>query len=193
MGYKYQKKDILQIGYDVFRKKGYHNVGINEILKQANIPKGSFYNFFKSKEDFAMQVIDDYGENNRSLITSFLNNQALSPFNRLKSFYQSLIDDNQKDNYLGSCLLNTLANELGTQNKLIATTTDKNFLSWVYLIAECVKEAQLLGEIRNDYSSFEIAEYLHAGCNGVYSRMKVTHSKAFMEKWLEMSFEFIKG
>ena len=46
MGYKHDKEDILAVGYDVLRKNGYHNVGINQILKEAGVPKGSFYNFF---------------------------------------------------------------------------------------------------------------------------------------------------
>ena len=48
----------------MFRKLGYHNVGINDILKACNIPKGSFYNFFESKEEFAEQVLEYFGEYN---------------------------------------------------------------------------------------------------------------------------------
>lgn len=192
MGYKYQKEEILKIGYDTFRKKGYHNVGINEILKNANIPKGSFYNFFISKEDFALQVIEYYSNWKRNLIEKHLEDKSKSPYHRIKGFYEVLIGINEEDKFSGGCLLNNMANELGALSEPISNATDKNFLSWVYLIADCVKEAQLLGEIRDDYSSYEIAEYLQAGFNGTFSRMKVTHSKNFMEKWLKMSFEFIK-
>ena len=64
MGYKHQAEDIINTGMELIRTKGYHNVGINEILKASNIPKGSFYNFFESKEDFARQVVAYYGKNN---------------------------------------------------------------------------------------------------------------------------------
>lgn len=193
MGYKYQKEDILQIGYDTFRKKGYHNVGINEILKNANIPKGSFYNFFKSKEDFALQTIEYYSGITRNLIIKHLSDKSKSPYNRIKHFYSFMINLNENDNFSSGCLLNNMANELGTLSEPLSNATDKNFLSWIYLIADCIKEAQLLGEVRDDYTSFELAEYLHAGLNGTFSRMKVTNSRTYMDKWLQMSFEFIKN
>ena len=57
MGYKHNIEDIIDKGSELFRKKGYNNVGINEILKECDIPKGSFYNFFETKEEFAEKVL----------------------------------------------------------------------------------------------------------------------------------------
>ena len=59
---------ILEIGADLILKNGYNNVGLNKILETANIPKGSFYYYFKSKEDFGIQVIKYYSENSAWLI-----------------------------------------------------------------------------------------------------------------------------
>ena len=64
MGYKHNIEDIIEKGTELFRKKGYNNVGINEILNTCDIPKGSFYNFFETKEEFATKVIDNYGTYN---------------------------------------------------------------------------------------------------------------------------------
>ncbi len=97
MGYKYQKKDILKIGYDVLRRNNYHHTGINEILKKANIPKGSFYNFFKSKEDFVLQIIDSYGEINRNEINKYLNDKSKSPYHRLELYSKALITKNETE------------------------------------------------------------------------------------------------
>ena len=54
---------ILEIGTDLILKNGYNNVGLNKILQAANIPKGSFYYYFNSKEDFGVQVIEYYSKN----------------------------------------------------------------------------------------------------------------------------------
>ena len=107
MGYKYNKENILETGYHVLRKNGYHKVGINEILKEAGIPKGSFYNFFESKEDFTVQVIQQYGRSNRQWIEEFFQ-QEMSPLTLIKAFYKHLIDINEQDDYASGCLVNEI-------------------------------------------------------------------------------------
>ena len=62
MGYKYNRKDILKKGIDLMSQSGYHSIGVMEILKSMSIPKGSFYNFFDSKEAFIIEAIELYGD-----------------------------------------------------------------------------------------------------------------------------------
>ncbi len=52
------KEKILMTGADLVQHKGFKNTSIQDILKAAAIPKGSFYYYFDSKEDFGLQLID---------------------------------------------------------------------------------------------------------------------------------------
>ena len=56
----HNKEDIIQIGLDIVLSRGFNATGVEAILKQANMPKGSFYNFFSSKEEFGLEIIDKY-------------------------------------------------------------------------------------------------------------------------------------
>ncbi|MEM7514698.1 MAG: TetR family transcriptional regulator C-terminal domain-containing protein, partial [Bacteroidota bacterium] len=174
------------------RTKGYHNVGINEILKASNIPKGSFYNFFDSKEDFAKKALDSYGSSSLEMIKSFLRNEALSPIERLKSFYGYLIDANEQEGFIAGCLINTISMEVGGLNPILANGADQNFNTWLDEIAVCVKEGQEKGEIRKDYAPIELAEYMHVGTYGAFSRMKMTKNRLYLDNWFEMTFAFIE-
>lgn len=49
---------ILAKGSQVMTRRGYHGTGVMEIVQAAGIPKGSFYHYFASKEDFALQALD---------------------------------------------------------------------------------------------------------------------------------------
>jgi len=158
MGYKHKKEDVLKAGILIFQKKGYYNVGVNEILEHANIPKGSFYNFFRSKEDFAIAVIHSYNEKRKELISAMMKNENLSPFNRLHSFYEYLSTNNENSKFLDDNLLNVFGNEIKSTNKLLTTVTDKSLSNEIYLLSDCIKEAQLLGEIRNDYTALDLME-----------------------------------
>ncbi|MEM6767755.1 MAG: TetR family transcriptional regulator C-terminal domain-containing protein [Bacteroidota bacterium] len=191
MGYKHQAEDIIKRGMELIRTKGYHNVGINEILKASNIPKGSFYNFFSSKEDFAKKAMDSYGSSSLQMIQSFLHNQALSPIQRLRSFYTYLIDANEEEGFIAGCLINTISMEVGGLNPALAEGADINFTSWLEEIAICVKEGQDKGEIRTDYSPKALAEYMHVGTYGGFSRMKMTKNREYLDSWLEMTFTFL--
>ncbi|XLS27667.1 TetR/AcrR family transcriptional regulator [Flavobacteriaceae bacterium M23B6Z8] len=192
MGYKYKKEDILNVGYEIFRKSGYHNVGINEILKESGIPKGSFYNFFNSKEDFAQQVISKYGISNQNWIESFFKESTLSPINSLKAFYTIVMDMNEQDDYKGGCLINNMSMEVGRNNDKLGSEANQHFIGWLNVLAPIIAKGQDIGEITTDYSSLELAEYLHAGFYGTLSRTKVTRSRVYMDTWLEITFNLIK-
>lgn len=191
MGYKYQKEDIIALGSELIRKNGYHNVGINEILKICAIPKGSFYNFFSSKEDFIEQSIQLYGSKNLELIRSFLNTEEASPTQRLRNFYEHVLNINDKEGCNAGCLINNLSIELAGINAPIAKVIDEQFQETILEIAHCVQAGQDLGEITQNFSALYIAEYIHAGIGGAFSRMKVQNNRAYLDKWYAMTFEFI--
>lgn len=191
MGYKHNKEDILKKGYEIFRKSGYHNVGINEILKQSGLPKGSFYNFFESKEAFAREVIDYYGQSTGEWLEGYFNNNS-SHYAQIKKFYGYLIDANEEDGYASGCLINSMSNEIGTLNASLASISDHHFKGWIEIIAKVIAKGQEAGEITIDFTALELAEYLHAGLYGTFARMKVTGSREYMDKWHTMTMKFIK-
>lgn len=189
---KYEKSDIISISENLIRERGYHNTGINDILKEAGIPKGSFYNFFVSKEDLGVQVLDAYGEATYEFIKSYLTDTSHSPLQRLKRFYAAIIEGNKTiyDCRVG-CLVNNMAMEMGGLNETFAAATDKQFTRWIELFEACIAEGQEAGEITKDYSANELAHYLHTGIFGALSRMKSTRSIAPLELWFNMSFELL--
>jgi TetR/AcrR family transcriptional repressor of nem operon len=56
------KTRLLRTGARIVHQKGFNDAGLQEILEEAQVPKGSFYFYFKSKEDFGLQLIDYYAD-----------------------------------------------------------------------------------------------------------------------------------
>ena len=54
------KQRLIRCAAELFWKNGYAATGVSEILTAAKLPKGSFYFYFKSKEDLGMAVISYY-------------------------------------------------------------------------------------------------------------------------------------
>lgn len=53
-----KKREILQAAYEVFSEKGFHNASISDIAREAGIAKGSIYDYFHSKDDLFLSLLD---------------------------------------------------------------------------------------------------------------------------------------
>ncbi len=53
-----RKIELLKIAYELFISKGYENTSVDEIISRADIAKGTYYYYFKSKEQMLEDVID---------------------------------------------------------------------------------------------------------------------------------------
>lgn len=190
---KYDVEDILDKGQELLRTQGYNNTGIDDILKACGIPKGSFYNFFSSKEDFGVKALDYYGETQAETVRQMLENPALSPLARLKQFYANMIGFNVAENCRNGCLVGNLAQEMGGLSHPIAEAAERNFNRIIRLIEACVVEAQEKNEIRRDYSAHDLANYLHNSFYGALMRSKAERMVEPFALFSQMMFRFLEG
>ena len=188
---KYDVDDILSIGEELMRTQGYNNTGINDILKQSGIPKGSFYNFFESKEAFGKRILEHYGDRMQEVMNGVLGDKSISPLTRLKHFYQMMIQKNILEEYKNGCLVNNISTEVGGLSDALAKTANIQFNKWTKSLAKCIAEGQDKGEITTHYSAEEMAHYLHGSFHGALSRAKASRSDAAMALFFQMSFDFI--
>ena len=83
------RAEIIATGIELFSLQGYNSTGIDAVLKHAGVPKGSFYHYFGSKEDFGLAVIDHFGGAYASIVGTFLTNPELTPLNRLRVYLET--------------------------------------------------------------------------------------------------------
>lgn len=86
------RQHILDIGYTIIAGKGFSSVGLNEILKTAGVPKGSFYHYFESKEQYGQALLEDYFANYLASIDELLQADAASAHERLMRYWQRWLD-----------------------------------------------------------------------------------------------------
>lgn len=193
MNQKYSKEDIIEIGGELMREKGYHATGINDILREAGIPKGSFYNFFATKEAFAKDVIQWYGGRMQRAMSGIFANESLSPLNRLKKFYGLVIAGNAEEGFQNGCLVNNLNVEVAGTSDLLAEVTDQQFNLWLDQIETCVSEGQEAGEIKDEFTARELAEFIHTSFFGGLSRMKSSRDGASLTLVYRVAFASIEA
>jgi len=86
------RQHIIDIGYGIIAGKGFSSVGLNEILKTAGVPKGSFYHYFESKEQYGQALLEDYFANYLVGIDELLQTEAASGHERLMRYWQRWLD-----------------------------------------------------------------------------------------------------
>lgn len=191
---KHHKEDIIAAGIDLIRQNGFHSTGINDLLKACDIPKGSFYNFFPTKEDYAIAALHLYAERTLAFYNEALEDDFLKPYERLKFLYlHSIVDQQKAEDFAYGCLLHNLSVELGGSSISFAEAIDEAFNSWIEVISGVVKAGQDAGKIRKDQSADKIARYLHGSLFGAFSQMKVTRSAAPIQNIMTFSLEAIKA
>jgi TetR/AcrR family transcriptional repressor of nem operon len=86
------REKIIVSGMQAIIGKSYNAVGLNEILAAAGVPKGSFYHFFKSKEDFGVAVVEYFAAKAAEHLRSILRDASRTPLARLRYWFESSRD-----------------------------------------------------------------------------------------------------
>jgi TetR/AcrR family transcriptional repressor of nem operon len=74
---KSTRDDLIDVGLGLMHQNGYNATGLTDILKAADVPKGSFYHHFGSKEDFAEAALERYGMREREHASAVLNDTTI--------------------------------------------------------------------------------------------------------------------
>src|SRR5580692_2891796 len=86
------KERILDAAEEIMLAKSFHSVGLNEILAAVKVPKGSFYHYFKSKEQFGVELLGHYvQEHSARLRRILLESSDLNPLERLMAFFDGAV------------------------------------------------------------------------------------------------------
>ena len=182
---------ILRAGLPVMFRAGYHGASVRDICAAARAPQGSFTNHFRSKESFAVEVLDRYFDYLKGLVAEALDDESLTPRQRLKRYLDVITDKLERDRWMIGCLIGDFSLQASSQSKLLRERLDAIFQEWGALFAACIAAAQSAGEVDSRFDATELAEFLLASWEGAILRMKVEHSPAALERFKRIVFETV--
>src|ERR1700746_4161880 len=90
---------ILRAGLPVMFRSGYHAASVRDICTAAGAPQGSFTNHFRSKEAFAVEVLDRYFDYLKGLVAAALTDETLTPRQRLRRYLAIINDKLERDRW----------------------------------------------------------------------------------------------
>jgi TetR/AcrR family transcriptional repressor of nem operon len=185
----HNKEDIIQVGLDIVLSRGFNATGVEAVLKQAKIPKGSFYNFFRSKEEFALAIIDKFVAQREDIFTPIFNDESLSPLNRIRKSFEALTASFESDDCSPGCLLGNLGQEMSNQSDRIRQRLEQSLQQWNRELTDLLVAARKEKEIPADMDPEMLAENLISSFQGALLRSKVKKSSEPLKNFIYLYFD----
>jgi TetR/AcrR family transcriptional repressor of nem operon len=185
----HSKDDILKVGLDIILTKGFNGTGVEAILKQANVPKGSFYNFFSSKEEFGLAIIDKYVTEIGERFHTIFNDESLPPLERIKQSFETLIARFEGNDCSKGCLIGNLSLEMSDQFEKIRQRLEQSLQGWTKALSRLLIQAQKDKTIPEDLDPEMLAENLISSFQGALLRSKVKKSPEPLKNFIYLYFD----
>ena len=170
------KHNLLDEGVALLMRQGYHGTGLKEILDAVNIPKGSFYNYFGSKENFAAEVIVHYITPYLNQLNQYLDESEGNAVAALNRYIEESIAELERTDFKGGCLLGNLMGELSDTSDLCRIALQNALNDYRNVWEEGLRRGQKEKRIREDKSANEMADLWVNAWQGALLRMKIEQS-----------------
>ena len=167
---------LIRTGVAVLTEKGYSAVGLDEILRLAQVPKGSFYHYFESKEAFGQALISAYAEYFARKLDRWFLDEATPPLQRLRNFVADAQAGMTRHAFRRGCLVGNLGQEMGSLPESFRAQLVQVFEDWQARTAACLQAAQQAGQIAAAQDCGRLAHFFWAGWEGAVLRAKLERS-----------------
>ena len=181
------KQRLLDAGLAMLLERSYNDLGIQALLEATGTPKGSFYHHFASKEDFALQVIDQYMLDVHAGLDACLGDPARPPLDRVRHFFATTQQSYREAGYMG-CLLGGLGQELSGVSEVFRRKIEKCFAGIAARLAVCLEEARKGGDLPRDTDVKRLASLLVDCWEGAALRSRLRRDAAPLEAMLDFMF-----
>jgi TetR/AcrR family transcriptional repressor of nem operon len=186
---RHSNKDALKAaGLSVMFRRGYHGSGIRDVVAEAGVPQGSFTNHFRSKEAFALEVLDDYFDHTRRLVDEALGDRSRSPRERLRRYLEGVTSRLAADHFTRGCLIGDFSLETTQVSEPLRQRLQEIYAEWLKPFAACIAEAQSTGEISDRFAADDLADFLLSSWEGAILRMKVERDPAPLDRFRRIAF-----
>ncbi|MEW6347810.1 MAG: TetR family transcriptional regulator C-terminal domain-containing protein [Thermodesulfobacteriota bacterium] len=179
---------LLAEGARIVHERGFNNTGIQEILEAAGVPKGSFYFYFKSKDDFGLEICDFYCGFMAQWMDRHLDAGQSSHMQALRGFF-----DEVKHYFAGrgcksGCPVGNIAQEMADLNDAFRDKVEGCLRMMTDRIARCLRAAQDNGEVDPSLDAHKTAEFILNSWEGAVIRMKTRQSIEPLDLFADIIF-----
>lgn len=176
---------LIRSGLEVLTEKGYSAAGLDEILRRVGVPKGSFYHYFSSKDEFIKELISAYNAFFTHKLDKFLLSRDLSPLARIDAFVADAMASMAEYEFKRGCLVGNLGQEMPSLPESFRAQLQGVFVDWQQRISVCLQQAQAAGDLNETVDCDEMAYIFWIGWEGAVLRARLEQSRLPMKVFAE--------
>ncbi len=175
------RKQLIRAGMALLTGQGLVATGLDGLLKQAGVPKGSFYHYFDSKDAFGRAVLESYATYFRLRLDRRLLDKNLPPLERLAAFVRDAGTGMARYGFQRGCLVGNLGQEItllpGDYRELL-----ENILQdWQQRVAACLELARQQGQLAATADCGQLAQFFWIGWEGAVMRARLVREASPLE------------
>jgi TetR/AcrR family transcriptional repressor of nem operon len=176
---------IVETALGEFHRIGYNACSVDTITRAAGVPKGSFYNHFKSKEDLAVEVVAKYtAEAEWNGVTD----PALTPLAKLRTQFRVMGDVLVGNGYTRGCMIGNMGEELADHSEPMRAQVRASLGGWAEGIAATLRAARAAGELTTDADPDMLGRFVLDAWEGALLRSKVVKSNQPLDDFFATAF-----
>ena len=180
---------LISTGLKVLHARGFHASGVQDITEAADVPKGTFYTHFDSKERFGAEVLGRYWERRADRAIAILGDETQPPLTRLRRYFAG---KTQGTGPFGKgCMIGNFAAEMAADSRLVRDRLAAVFAAWTQLLSRCIREAQTAGELHTTLDPETLAAFLIDSFEGAVLRTKVDRDGTALQRFETIVFSTI--
>jgi len=167
---------ILAVGQRIMSGKGFSAVGLNEILTEAKVPKGSFYHYFGSKDAFGEALLANYFDDYLAELDATLAQPGLTMAQRLTNYFALWRANQSFQDCQGKCLAVKLAAEVADLSESMRAVLNSGTAAIIARLANAIETGVAEGSLAIDDTPRQAAQSLYQLWLGASVMVKIVRS-----------------
>ncbi|MBD8239354.1 TetR family transcriptional regulator [Pseudomonas sp. 2822-17] len=188
---KNARQTILDTAQVIVGRKGFSAVGLNEILQAADVPKGSFYHYFTSKDGFGVVLLDTYFDHYVHGMQQLFDQPGLTQHAKLMRYWDAWIDNQTGCTEAGKCLAVKLGAEVSDLSEPMRLALQRGTSRTIALLAVALQRGIEDGSLRLQHRPQDLAQQLYALWLGSSVMSKITLTSAPFDEALLLTRQLL--
>ena len=186
MGRPSVKEQLVDRTRGVWLERGFEGASVNDLVAAAGVPKGSFYNHFSSKENFAVEHVNRYVP---TLALESLSNAPGRAVDAVREHFVQLVAARRDGRMESGCLLGTFSNSVTASYPGLREAVSQGFEKWIDALTAALIRARDADELSSGREPADLAATLVDGFEGAVARSRATGSLDPLDVFLAVTLQ----
>lgn len=175
------REHLLATGEQLCLQRGFTGMGLSQLLSTAEVPKGSFYHYFRSKEAFGVAMLERYYMAYNLRLQQHFSCGAGTYRERLLAWYQETVNWFSQHGSLISCLTVKLSAEVCDLSEDMRAALNQGSAQIVAQLADALEKGHAEKSLKLADSALSQAQVIYALWLGASLQAKISRSAIPLE------------